>query len=100
MLAWLAEFDVCDEAADRGPCDEDLTKYYFDAASGACATFSYGGCDGNANRFDSVEHCEHICIHRKRQGEDLHHYTTTPSSDMTHSMFLWIREKPEIYLVP
>jgi hypothetical protein len=34
-----------------------LTKYYFDTNSGDCRQFVYGGCQGNDNRFDSIEGC-------------------------------------------
>ena len=71
LCAWLAEFDVCDEPVDAGRCREDHVKWYFDNGSGQCRQFRYGGCDGNANRFDSLDSCENICIIRRRKGRKI-----------------------------
>ena len=45
----------------KGPCDDKLSKWYFDADSGECTAFSYSGCEGNANRFESQEQCDRQC---------------------------------------
>ena len=45
----------------EGPCDDKLSKWYFDAHSGECTAFSYSGCEGNANRFESQEQCDRQC---------------------------------------
>ena len=34
---------------------------YYDANSRECYYFQYGGCDGNANRFKTIEECEETC---------------------------------------
>ncbi|KAA3669776.1 uncharacterized protein DEA37_0006207 [Paragonimus westermani] len=36
-------------------------RYAYDARSGQCVKFVYGGCQGNGNRFDSKEECEDQC---------------------------------------
>jgi len=36
-------------------------KFYFDWQQGECLKFYYGGCQGNENRFDSLEECEMNC---------------------------------------
>ncbi|KAK0068649.1 kunitz-type serine protease inhibitor 2 [Biomphalaria pfeifferi] len=43
----------------EGLCRMDLPRYYFDGK--ACKQFSYGGCDGNANNFETLEECVSIC---------------------------------------
>ncbi|XP_060076821.1 uncharacterized protein LOC132556426 [Ylistrum balloti] len=54
--------DTCDLPLVTGPCRGAFPKYGYDTASKACKEFLYGGCDGNANRFDSKELCENSCI--------------------------------------
>ena len=38
-----------------------LFKRYFDNEEKKCKEFSYGGCGGNENNFNSVEECETSC---------------------------------------
>ncbi len=47
---------------DPGPCSSNLPSYYFDTTSGQCRVFTYGGCQGNANRFDNMMACEDKCL--------------------------------------
>lgn len=51
----------CNLKMDRGKCRQSLAAWYFDAASGQCKPFTYGGCGGNANNFDSQKKCESKC---------------------------------------
>ena len=51
----------CNLPFETGPCRAAFRKIYFDASEGACKPFIYGGCGGNANRFDSVAECEAAC---------------------------------------
>ncbi|XP_069360607.1 papilin isoform X3 [Maniola hyperantus] len=53
--------DVCHATLDPGPCLAAITKYYWDAVSGQCLRFAYGGCHGGPNRFSSAEECEEVC---------------------------------------
>ncbi|KAF8568787.1 hypothetical protein P879_05434 [Paragonimus westermani] len=46
---------------ERGPCRGRSINYAYDARSGECVEFVYGGCRGNGNRFDSREECEDQC---------------------------------------
>jgi hypothetical protein len=52
---------LCDVPPDPGPCAEHETRYYRDAYTGICKTFSYGGCLGNWNNFHTKEACEAQC---------------------------------------
>lgn len=47
---------------DPGPCRGYFVKYYYEASSGSCNQFAYGGCQGNGNRFSTEEECAQICI--------------------------------------
>ncbi|XP_043274071.1 papilin [Venturia canescens] len=59
---------ICFESVDAGPCDGDVTAYYYDPTSKSCQAFIYGGCKGNANRFQTEEQCERLC--GRFQGQD------------------------------
>lgn len=50
-----------------GTCDKKEGKWYYEASSGQCTAFSYSGCEGNANRFESEEHCDRQCGQFKDQ---------------------------------
>ncbi|XP_062596568.1 papilin-like [Saccostrea cucullata] len=58
--------DLCDETSDRGTCSKWEVKWYFNKTEGECRQFWYGGCDGNANRFDDERECREVCINRQR----------------------------------
>lgn len=51
----------CTLPSDTGPCDGDFKRYYF-RPFGGCQTFQYGGCDGNANNFETLAECEGVCL--------------------------------------
>lgn len=53
--------DVCRYPKDSGPCYASIEKYYYDEATRTCQTFVYGGCQGNGNRFSTVQECQSIC---------------------------------------
>ena len=37
------------------------TRFYYDSADGKCKLFTYGGCGGNGNRFDTEVACLEAC---------------------------------------
>ena len=53
--------DACSLAPETGPCKAAFTRFFHNAASGQCETFVYGGCQGNANNFESLEECQNAC---------------------------------------
>uniref|UniRef100_A0A6B0U6S9 Putative kunitz n=1 Tax=Ixodes ricinus TaxID=34613 RepID=A0A6B0U6S9_IXORI len=44
---------------DEGPCRARIPSYYFNNKT--CVEFMYGGCEGNANNFETVEQCRKEC---------------------------------------
>ena len=52
---------ICHLNPDVGPCDAIIWKYYYNSTLGKCEKFSYGGCKGNKNRFDSYDKCMAFC---------------------------------------
>ena len=53
--------DTCSLAVNAGPCKGAFPRWYYDAQSGNCKLFSYGGCHGNNNRFISKRECVNEC---------------------------------------
>ncbi|XP_035529056.1 papilin-like [Morone saxatilis] len=54
----------CQLESDSGiQCANYVLLWFFDKAIGACAHFWYGGCGGNANRFNSEFECLRTCGH-------------------------------------
>ncbi|KAF6199683.1 hypothetical protein GE061_005981, partial [Apolygus lucorum] len=53
--------DPCSLPKVQGPCDKYEIKWHFDRDSGSCRQFYYGGCHGNANRFQNAEECRETC---------------------------------------
>lgn len=39
-----------------------ITQFFFNIHTQQCEEFMYGGCEGNQNRFGSMEECEEKCI--------------------------------------
>ncbi|KAH7973024.1 hypothetical protein HPB52_020573 [Rhipicephalus sanguineus] len=46
---------------DRGLCRASITRYYYDNATRTCKEFTYGGCEGNSNNYETVEECKASC---------------------------------------
>lgn len=53
--------DVCALPADGGPCDGAFPRWYHDSASATCKQFTYGGCGGNDNNFQTFAECREAC---------------------------------------
>lgn len=56
---------VCALPKAVGPCRASVIQWYFDSATKRCERFYYGGCEGNANRFNDREHCEQACLYNQ-----------------------------------
>uniref|UniRef100_A0A8C7NLK0 BPTI/Kunitz inhibitor domain-containing protein n=1 Tax=Oncorhynchus mykiss TaxID=8022 RepID=A0A8C7NLK0_ONCMY len=57
-------FYACFFKQDKGGCENYTLKWYFDTTQSECSRFWYGGCGGNANRFETQETCEGLCLRR------------------------------------
>lgn len=53
--------EVCNLAPETGPCKAAFPRLYYNPQSQRCEPFIYGGCDGNSNRFESIEDCMRTC---------------------------------------
>ncbi|MEE6466568.1 hypothetical protein FKM82_006997 [Ascaphus truei] len=52
---------ICLLPPDDGPCRALISRYYYDRYTQTCQEFFYGGCNGNANNFFSLDDCEKSC---------------------------------------
>ncbi|KAM4705787.1 tissue factor pathway inhibitor 2 [Rhinophrynus dorsalis] len=57
---------ICLLPMDEGPCRGLIPRYYYDRFTQTCQEFMFGGCDGNANNFLSLEDCEKSCWKLKK----------------------------------
>ena len=55
----LINSTVCELPSDPGAClaHASMPHYFFNASKGVCEEFTYGGCGGNKNNFQSLEEC-------------------------------------------
>ncbi|XP_031770909.1 spondin-1 isoform X4 [Apis florea] len=52
---------ICNEPMEKGRCNSNIIRVYFDKQTGQCRRFSYSGCDGNRNNFETEKYCNEIC---------------------------------------
>uniref|UniRef100_A0A8C0GBN3 BPTI/Kunitz inhibitor domain-containing protein n=1 Tax=Chelonoidis abingdonii TaxID=106734 RepID=A0A8C0GBN3_CHEAB len=53
--------DVCKLPVDSGSCFSYVTRYFYNFVTKKCEAFTYGGCEGNGNRFASIDECLRTC---------------------------------------
>uniref|UniRef100_A0A8C2VJI3 BPTI/Kunitz inhibitor domain-containing protein n=1 Tax=Chinchilla lanigera TaxID=34839 RepID=A0A8C2VJI3_CHILA len=51
----------CLEPSFMGPCRILLIRYYYNARTGRCQAFGYGGCRAKQNNFETKEECMRVC---------------------------------------
>ncbi|GFY75862.1 uncharacterized protein TNIN_453381 [Trichonephila inaurata madagascariensis] len=54
--------NTCTFPLAKGNCSGSIPRFYFDAEDEMCVEFSYSGCNGNANNFQSFAQCEDNCL--------------------------------------
>ncbi|KAK5855504.1 hypothetical protein PBY51_005601 [Eleginops maclovinus] len=53
----------CGQPLDPGSCRQYVVRWYYDPEANACAQFWFGGCEGNANNFESESGCRLSCVY-------------------------------------
>ncbi|XP_004394142.1 PREDICTED: LOW QUALITY PROTEIN: tissue factor pathway inhibitor 2 [Odobenus rosmarus divergens] len=53
--------EICLLSPDVGPCRARIPSNYYDRYTQSCRMFFYGGCQGNANNFETLEDCNEAC---------------------------------------
>ncbi|XP_065722467.2 papilin isoform X3 [Drosophila suzukii] len=54
-------YSVCTLPPEAGECDNRTTVWFYDNENMACTAFTYTGCGGNGNRFETRDQCERQC---------------------------------------
>ena len=61
LVAQSAGLERCYEPMAEGNCSEKIERWYFNYKTGLCQPFTYTGCAGNDNNFNSTDYCNHAC---------------------------------------
>ncbi|XP_019901254.1 kunitz-type protease inhibitor 2 isoform X2 [Esox lucius] len=71
--------EMCEAGAKTGPCRASHRRFYYDSSTSTCQPFTYGGCSGNKNNYETREQCLNTCTvtvvpskGRRGPGEDKH----------------------------
>ncbi|GFY66766.1 hypothetical protein TNIN_444381 [Trichonephila inaurata madagascariensis] len=51
----------CTLPMNKGGCQNEIRRWFYDKENYACRMFVYGGCGGNGNNFETQDECEKIC---------------------------------------
>ncbi|XP_076544630.1 spondin-1 isoform X2 [Osmia lignaria lignaria] len=52
---------ICREPMKEGGCNGNILRAYFNQTVGRCRLFSYSGCGGNRNNFQTEQDCRNVC---------------------------------------
>jgi hypothetical protein len=52
---------TCTLPPEVGPCDATIPRWFHNYSTNRCEEFVWGGCGGNANKFETVAECEAEC---------------------------------------
>ncbi|CAG2158354.1 unnamed protein product [Oppiella nova] len=53
--------DRCEQPPSVGPCRGNYERWHYRKEENRCLPFTYGGCKGNQNNFQSEEECRNSC---------------------------------------
>ena len=57
----LIEEEICNKPKVTGVCHLNLQRWYFNKNTRMCHQFTYSGCEGNSNNFETEEDCRRSC---------------------------------------
>ncbi|XP_012863720.2 eppin-like [Echinops telfairi] len=53
--------DICSLPKETGLCLAYFRRWWYDKEKNTCASFIYGGCQGNSNNFQTKALCQNFC---------------------------------------
>ena len=54
--------EICQLPVASGICRPSVVRWYYNNKLRQCERFYFGGCQGNANRFETAEECQRTCL--------------------------------------
>ncbi|XP_013147767.1 PREDICTED: papilin isoform X2 [Papilio polytes] len=90
----ISSSEICRLPMRAGPCDQSLMRWFYDPSTDSCSQFTYGGCEGNANRFESLEECESRCKNTRPEPETSTTTTTSTTTPATTTNAVTMEELP------
>jgi len=61
-----SDIQRCFEEMAVGNCRDKIERWYFNNETGHCEPFTYTGCGGNGNNFNTTKYCRHACRAARR----------------------------------
>ncbi|XP_037772458.1 trypsin inhibitor-like [Penaeus monodon] len=58
----MAKELICLLPAKLGSCLSVYPRFHYDFDTDRCLMFTYSGCKGNANNFETIEECQETCM--------------------------------------
>lgn len=52
---------LCNLPMNRGSCDQQISRWYYNPVDQYCYPYQYTGCNGNGNSFETEQNCREIC---------------------------------------
>ncbi|XP_063793716.1 kunitz-type protease inhibitor 2 [Pseudophryne corroboree] len=62
LVAASSRVGFCTDPKEVGRCRAAFPRWYFDAESMCCHSFTYGGCGGNKNNYMTEQDCLNKCV--------------------------------------
>lgn len=60
-FSWFTAGNICYLPMIEGPCRGFILQWFYNLNTSRCEQFVYGGCGGNANRFNTKAKCQQRC---------------------------------------
>lgn len=73
--------EVCMQERLPGPCRGFFPRWYFDKDRQMCFPFTYGGCRGNRNKFQTYDECARMCEFNREAMINPDQSVDTPTED-------------------